>query len=277
MRAKWAAMGLMMFAVLFSAGCGRESTNKNDKTIKFIMSDLGFNREAVAILKAELAQQGFKLDWVIVNDIIQPNILVDNGTVDANSFQHEPYFDQFVLDHQLHNVARAFYTLIAPAGLYSKKYKSLEQIPDGATFGIPVDPANNGRALFMLRDKGLLQLKDGVDVTHAGLKDITANPHGYQFKEVDQLMQQRTIDDVAAGFLFANYAIIIGFDPKHDALAIEDAARLPYRGVVVTRKELLGSPKIAALKKAYASEPLKALYRQKYRGAVRFLDSDSGR
>jgi len=58
---------------------------------------------------------------------------------------------------------------------------------------------------------------------------------------------------------------------------IEDAARLPYRGVVVTRKDLVGSPKIAALKKAFDSEPLKALYKQKYRGAVRFLDSESGR
>jgi hypothetical protein len=163
----------ILLLVVFLGGCSRsqKATADGDRTVKFITSDAGFNSEIVPILRREMAAQGFTLDWIVVNDIIQPNKLVDDGSADANSFQHEPYFDQFVADHGLTNIVRGFYTVFSPSGLYSKKYKSLGQVPDGATFGIPVDPANNRRALFMLQDKGLLRLKSGVSVTHASQRE----------------------------------------------------------------------------------------------------------
>jgi D-methionine transport system substrate-binding protein len=237
------------------------------------MSDAGFNAEVVPILKNEMAKQGFTLDWVLVNDIVQPNKIVDDGSADANSFQHEPYFDQFVADHGLTNITRGFYTVFSPSGLYSKKYRSLSQVPDFATFGIPVDPANNGRALFMLRDKGLLKLRSGVSVTHASLKDITENPHHFKFKEVDQLMLQRALEDVDVGFLFSAIAMRAGFDPRKDALAYEEDARAsPYKGIVAIRKDLVGSAKVRALQNAYGSDALKDYYRMKYGNAIIFLD-----
>jgi D-methionine transport system substrate-binding protein len=261
--------------LMLVTGCGDRSKSEagEDKTIKLIMSDAGFNGEVVPILKAEVAKQGFKLDWVIVNDIIQPNQMVDQGQADANSFQHEPYFDQFVSDHHLKNIVRGFYTVFGPSGLYSKKYKSFDQVPDGALFGIPVDPANNGRALFMLQDKGLLKLKDGLQVTHASQKDIVENPHKFRFKEVDQLMLQRTLDDVDVGFLFSAVALKIGLDPRRDALALDSAESTPYKGIVAIRRELVGNPKIKALQNAYASQALKDFYRGKYGDTIIFLDA----
>jgi D-methionine transport system substrate-binding protein len=272
------ALLLMAATTGLVAGCGKSggpvatpaAGSTDDKTIRFIMSDSGFGAEVVPILKKEVAKQGFVLDWVVINDIMQPNKLVDDGSADANAFQHEPYFDQFVSDHGLKNITRGFYTTFTPSGLYSKKYKSLDQVPDGATFGIPVDPANNGRALFMLRDKGLLKLRDGVTVTHASLDDITDNPHNYKFIEVDQLMLQRTLDDVDVGFLFSGTALKIGFNPKKDALAYEDEKNTPYKGIVAIRKDLAGSPKIKALQNG--SDAMKAYYREKYGDTIIFLD-----
>jgi D-methionine transport system substrate-binding protein len=267
-------LAFILITLMSLASCGRATQHGpgQDKTIRLITSDLWIIPQIVGVLKGEVAKQGYVLDWVVVNDIIQPNKLVDDGTADANMFQHEPYFDQFVLDHGLEHVTRGFYTYFVPSGLFSKKYKSLAQLPDGATFGIPVDPANNGRALFMLRDKGLLTLRDGVQVTHASQKDITENPHHYKFKEVDQLMQQRTLEDVDAGFLFLNYAIMIGFNPTRDALALEDPHTPTYRGIVAVRKDLVGAPKIKALQNAFASEELKQLLRNQYGDAIVFLD-----
>jgi D-methionine transport system substrate-binding protein len=263
---------LWLLIVLGLSACHQQDVAKEDKTIKLITSDLWPMSESVPILKAELAKKGYLLDWVVVNDIIQPNKMVEDGTADANQFQHEPYFEQFVQDHGLKNVTRGFYTFVTPAGLYSTKYKSLDQVPDGATIGIPVDPANNGRALFMLQDKGLLKLKPGVAVTHASQKDIVENPHRFKFKEVDQLMQQRTLPDVDVGFLFSNYAHIIGLDPTKDALALEDVSRLPYRGIVAIRKDLVGSPKIKALQDAFLTDAYKAFYRGSYGDVIIFLD-----
>src|ERR1700722_16777773 len=96
---------LLSFVLALSiGGCDPKKADTADKTIRFIMSDVPPSSELVPILKQELAQQGFTLDWVVVNDIIQPNQMVDSGAADANSFQHEPYFDQFVTDHQLKNI-----------------------------------------------------------------------------------------------------------------------------------------------------------------------------
>ena len=236
------------------------------------MSDAGFNAEIVQILKEELAKDGYELDHVVVNDIIQPNKIVNDGDADSNSFQHEAYFDQFVKDHDLKNISRAFYTTFTPSGLYSKKYKSFDEVPDGALIGIPVDPANNGRALFMLRDLGLLKLKDGVEVIHTTLKDITDNPHNFKFKEVDQLMLQRTLDDVDVGFLFAGTAVQIGYKPKQDALALETGDGLPYKGIVAAHSDVIGSPKIKALQKAYESQAIKDFYNEKYGDAIDTLE-----
>jgi D-methionine transport system substrate-binding protein len=267
-----AALGRALLVVLSVAGCGNHGTPPGpDKTIKLISSDLWIIPQIIGIVKQEVVRQGYVLDWVVVNDIIQPNKLVDDGTADANMFQHEAYFNQFVQDHGLKNITRGFYTYFVPSGIFSRKYKSLGQLPDGAIIGIPVDPANNGRALFMLRDKGLLKLRDGVEVTHASQKDITDNPHHYKFKEVDQLMQQRTLDDVDAGFLFLNYAIMIGFNPTRDALALEDPHTPIYKGMVAIRKDLVGAPKIKALQNAFSSPQLQALLRSKYGDAIVFL------
>ena len=244
----------------------------DDKTISLIMSDIGFNAEIVPLLKTEVARQGYELKWVVVNDIIQPNKLVNDRQADANSFQHEPYFDQFVQDHGLREVVRGFYTTFTPSGLYSRKYKSLSELPDGAVIGIPVDPANNGRALFMLRDHGLLELRPGVPVTRASTRDITANPRGFKFREVDQLMLLRTLDSVDVGFLFLGTAILNGINPHQDALALEKVGDSPYKGVVAVQRSLLGTPKLEVLRRAFHSESLKAYYRNKYGDAIVFLD-----
>ncbi|WP_158289716.1 MetQ/NlpA family ABC transporter substrate-binding protein [Paenibacillus flagellatus] len=284
---KTALFLIFAFSLMLAAACGQQqppasagaspapdsTTGKGeDKVIRHIMSDSGFNGDIVNILKKELAKDGYTLEHVVVNDIIQPNKMVNDKQADSNSFQHEAYFDQFVADHGLKNVTRAFYTIFTPSGLYSKKYKSFKEVPDGATIGIPVDPANNGRALFMLRDLGLLKLKDGVDVIHTTLKDITDNPHKFKFKEVDQLMLQRTLDDVDVGFLFAGTAIQIGLNPKTDSLAVETGEGLPYKSIVAVHKDLVGTPKIKALQKAYESQAVKDFYKSKYGDAIQFLD-----
>lgn len=261
----------LLLAALLLTGSAALADPAEDRTVKFIMSDAAFNAEVVPILKQEMTKQGFTLDWVVVNDIIQPNEMVDSGAADANSFQHEPYFDQFVADHHLTQIQRGFYTVYVPSGLFSRKYKTLGELPDGATIAIPVDPANNGRALFLLRDHGLLTLRPGVDVTHAGLKDITDNPRHFQFKEVDQMMLQRAFEDVDLGFLFSVYAQKLGFSLQ-EAPALETVDDSPYKGIVAVRSDLIGTPKIKALQNAYQSQAIKDYYRHRYGDAIIFLD-----
>jgi D-methionine transport system substrate-binding protein len=260
-------------ALILAAACGGAQTGapgaSEDRTITLVASDSGFQPEIVAILKEEVAKQGWELKHMVINDIVQPNQLVEDRQADANFFQHEAYMAQFNLDHGLH-IVPAFYTTFAPSGFYSRKYKSFKDIPDGALFGIPADPANNGRALFILRDAGLLKMKV-VPVTKASTRDITDNPHKFRFIEVDQLMLQRTVEDVDAGFLFPSTAILAGFNVRKDALGLESAENSPYRGIIGTRADLRAGPKMTVLQKAFQSDRIKEFYARKYGDSVIFL------
>jgi D-methionine transport system substrate-binding protein len=267
-----------LLAILTSA-CGLASSgttqaaSATDKVIKLVASDQPTTVETIALLADLVKKQGYQLNHVIINDIVQPNLLVEDGSVDVNFFQHEAYMKQFNLDRGTH-VVPAFYTTFSPAGLFSKKYKSIKALPDGAKVGLPVDPANNGRALIMLQDNGLLKVKTGIDVTKLSTRDITDNPHKYQFIEVDQLMLLRTLEDVDVGFLFGVTANQNGLTLGGDALAVEKAQGSPYKGIIGTHPALVGTPKIEALRKAFQSEEMKQLYLKRFAkdpGAVDFL------
>ncbi len=143
---------------LATSACGLaasqpSSVDPNDRTITLIAADSPQTLETLAVLKEELDKQGFQLKHVVINDIVQPNKLVEEKQADANMFQHEVYMRQWNADHGTH-IVPAFYTTFTPAGLFSRRHTSLKDLPDGAKIGLPVDPANNGRALMMLQDNG---------------------------------------------------------------------------------------------------------------------------
>jgi len=253
-------LSLLASLALVGSACGLvnrpAAVVPDDTTITLVAADSPQTLEIIATLKDELSKQGFDLKHVVVNDIVLPNKMVEEKQADANMFEHEVYMKQWNADHGTH-IVPAFYTTFLPAGLFSKKYTDIKALPDGARVGLPVDPANEGRALMMLQDNGLLTVKPGIDVVHLSVHDVTDNPHKLQFIEVDQQMLLRTLDDVDIGFLFGGTAVQSGLTLSHDALAVEHADGNPYKSIIGTRAELLGTPKIQALQHAYQSDHMK--------------------
>ncbi len=96
-------------------------------------------------------------------------------------------------------------------------------------------------------------------MVHLSTRDLVDNPKRLQFVEVDQQMLLRTLDDVDVGFLFGSTAIQNGLTLSRDALAIEQSEGNPYKGIIGTRPELLNTPKMLALQRAYHSDRMKAL------------------
>jgi D-methionine transport system substrate-binding protein len=180
---KYALAGAGAVSVSALTGCGlvnpggASAAGSGGKIIKIIVTESAPYQEPTKIAQKLLEAKGWTLEPTYVTDIIQPNLAVANGEFDANFFQHNAYLRQFNQDKGLENVG-LFYVYSAPGGIWSDKYKSLAELPDGAKIGIPVDPANNGRALFMLRDAGLLELSEATVISEkaAALKAAYQSP-----------------------------------------------------------------------------------------------------
>jgi D-methionine transport system substrate-binding protein len=209
-------------------------------------------------------KDGLKIQIVEFTDYVQPNAALAAGDLDANSYQHKPYLDQQVKDRG-YKIVNVGYTVNFPIGLYSKKVKSLNELKEGARFGIPNDPTNGGRVLLVLQDKGLIKLKPDAGLKATPL-DVIENPKKLKFVELDAAQLPRSLDDLDASAVNTNYALSAGMNPK-DALA-QEAAKSPYVNLLAVREQDKNQPWVAKLLKAYHSEEIRKFIQTEFKGAV---------
>src|SRR3989344_4981883 len=147
------------------------------------------------------------------------------GHLDANSYPQKPYLGAQVADG-VYKVVAVGFPVNFPIGLYSKKVKKLEDLKEGAKFGIPNDPTNGGRVLLVLQDKGLIKLREGAGLKATPL-DVVSNPKKLKFVELDAAQLPRSLDDLDASAINTNFALSAGLNPGKDAIAQENA-KSPY-------------------------------------------------
>ena len=188
--------------------------------------------EIVEALEEDFLAAGIKIEIVNFDDYVQPNLALDDGDLDINYFQHKPYLDNFSAEHglELEVIGQVH---VEPLALYSDKYESVEELPDGAEILIPDDPTNGARALLLLEGEGLIELADPTDL-NATEADITSNPKNFKFTALDAANIARTYTDVDGGIINANFAIDAGLNPTNDSILIE-GDQSPYANVVVVK------------------------------------------
>ncbi len=218
----------------------------------------------------DLAAEGYKLEVIEFTDYVTPNDALESGEIDANYFQHIPYLESFNTEHGYHLV-NAGGIHVEPLALYSKKVSSLADLKDGATIAVPNDPTNEGRALLLLQSAGLITLSDaaGLESTPA---DITSNPKGLKFKEIEAATLPRILADVDAAVINGNYAIPAGLIATRDGLFVEGADS-PYVNVIAVKAGNENNAGIKALVKALKSEKVAAYVSEHYpNGEVVLVD-----
>ncbi|WP_022870287.1 MetQ/NlpA family ABC transporter substrate-binding protein [Yaniella halotolerans] len=255
-------------AVLALSGCGLASAGDGDRTISIIVTESEPYQEPTEIAKELLAEEGWTLQPTYVTDIVQPNQVVSEGEYDANFFQHAAYLRQFNEDNDT-LVEPAFTVYDAPAGVFSVKYDTLDDLPDGAQISLPVDRSNNGRALQLLADEGLIEVDQSVSVTELSQESITDNPKNLEFIEIDQQSSAQTLPDVDAGFSTTRFQVEAGYDVQDTMLAFEDYTDLFAFSVIVGVGDgERDSEKIQALQDAFQSEEVEQWYEQYLDGAL---------
>jgi D-methionine transport system substrate-binding protein len=223
--------------------------------------------EILKFVKDNLAAQaGLDIEIVEFSDYVQPNLALKDGQLAANYFQHGPYMEDFGKEHNIDLVAVAK-VHIEPLGIYSKKIKSLNDVPANAIVAIPNDATNSGRALRLLAANGLITLKDSAGIG-ATVQDISANPKQLQIKELEAAQLPRSLDDTTLSVINGNYAIGIGLNPSKDALALEKGADNPYANVLTVLKGHENDAGIQKLAKLLTSPEVKKFIEEKYQGSV---------
>lgn len=201
-----------------------------------------------------VAQNKYGLDIKIIafNDYNLPNEALQDGSLDANVYQHLPYLQAAMKAHN-YNLEAIGRTFVYPVGIYSKKFKALTELPEKAIIAVPNDPSNEMRALQLLEKAQLITLKES---NNPGLQDIASNPHNLQFKEMDAAQLPRILPDVDAAVINTTFALPAGLTPSRDALFTEDKDS-PYANIIVIRRDSPKKTQLELLVKALNSDEVK--------------------
>ncbi len=242
---------LAAFSVCLLAACG--GSDQNQLKVGTIS---GPETEIMEVAK-QVAKEKYGLTIKIVEftDYIQPNTALNDGSIDANMFQHQPYLDQQVKDrhYKLISVGKTF---VFPMGVYSTKVKDIQALPEGGMIALPNDPSNEGRALLLLQKAGVIHLKAGAGLYTTPM-DIKDNPKHLTFKELDAAQLARSLPDVAAAVINTNYAVPAGLSPTEDAI-FHEKSDSQYANIIVVRRDEVNDPRIKELVKSLQSAEVAA-------------------
>jgi D-methionine transport system substrate-binding protein len=271
---RWLGVILALSLVLALAACGSSSsTNKAADSKKETTLVVGASpvphAEILEQAKPILAKKGINLVIKTFNDYVLPNKALQSGELDANYFQHIPYLEEQIKENG-YNFVNAGGVHIEPIGIYSKKYKHLKDLPNGAHIIMSNSVSDQGRLLSLLEANGLITLKSGIDKTKATLKDIVSNPKhlnidaNYDPSLLPQIYNNGEGDAV---LINSNFALGAGLNPMKDAIALE-GKNSPYVNIVAVRKGDENKPAIKELVKVLQSKQIQDWIIKKYKGAI---------
>lgn len=259
-----AALGLASTVALF--GCGEKEVPAQDMS-KVTIGVIAGAEAQVAEIAAKVAKEkyGLEVKLVTFSDYITPNAALDEGSIDANAFQHKPYVDQQIADRG-YKFAIAGNTLVYPIAGYSTKIKSLDELKEGDQIAVPSDPTNLGRSLILLEDQGLLTLKEGVGLK-ATVLDIISSDKNLKIVELEAAQLPRSLDDVSLAIINTTYASSINLSPEQDGIFVEDKDS-PYVNLIVARTENVQAENVQNFVKAYQSDEVYQAAFEIFKGGI---------
>ncbi|MFC7786888.1 MetQ/NlpA family ABC transporter substrate-binding protein [Rossellomorea sp. GCM10028870] len=229
-----ASIAILLITLILSGCSGDSASGSGEKEVVKV----GVNGSGVPIweyMKEKAAKEGIEIEIVEFADYVRPNQALADGDIDLNAFQTISYFDSFVEEHNLDLVPIGS-TIIAPMGIYSEKYQSVEDLPKGSKVAVPQEATNLGRALLLLEEAGLIQLKKGFDQSQ-GLEAIKENPKNLEFTPVVAAQTPRVLPDVAASIINNGVAVEAGFIPVDDSIYIEGAESKPFINIIAAQEK----------------------------------------
>lgn len=277
MKLKTIAKSLIALSATFVLGaCGNNASSSQSsqaasdsglKTVKIasVGSDADIWRHIAESEQAKKA--GLKIEVQEINGGVPLNESVADGTVDANAFQSIGYLKGFN-EANANKLVPVGTTYIEPMGLYSKKVKSLNDLPNGAKVAIPDNPYNTTRALRLLESAGLIKLpsdfKDGTGTP----SDIVENKKNLEFLLIDDTTSVRVLDDTDLIAIGNTIALEGGLNVLKDSLFYEkaDASTITSINVIAVKAENADKEEYKKLVDLYHDPEIQKYISEKFAG-----------
>ena len=257
-------LSVLLLLTVFT-GCASKA---DDKVIK-VGASPSPHAEILEVAKDALKEMGYTLEIVEFSDYVLPNTALNDGELDANYFQHEPYLLNFN-EEKGTKLSTAAFIHYEPFGIYPGKTASLEALSEGAKVAVPNDTTNEARALLLLEQEGLITLNPDAGIT-ATKRDITSNPLNLDIVELEAAQIPRSLSDVDIAVINGNYAIQAGLSVTNDSIAFEDKDSLAaktYSNIIAVRTGEEKTEKTLALVKELMSDKVRDFMVNTYDGGV---------
>ncbi|WP_040928558.1 MetQ/NlpA family ABC transporter substrate-binding protein [Nosocomiicoccus massiliensis] len=256
--------------ITFLAGClvviGISSyllSDKQGEVITIGATSGPFTDMVEKAIRPELEEMGYTVRVVEYSDWIQPNTALANGDIDANLFQNITFMNNYNEKND-ENLIDLIQVPTAPMGLYSGKYKSLDDIENGSEVALPPDPVNMSRAFMVLEDSGLIELKEGYDMFDITENDIISNKMNLKFVYQDAGQLPRSVDQIGLSLVPGNFALASNMKLE-DALILENMSEY-FRNRIVVNDDLASDKIREDLIKAVQSEGFNKVIDEEFKG-----------
>ncbi|QIZ10473.1 MetQ/NlpA family ABC transporter substrate-binding protein [Priestia megaterium] len=265
-------ISLLAFALTACAGAKNDTGEKegNDGNKKLVVGASAVpHAEVLEAAKPLLKKKGIDLEVKVFQDYILPNVALRDKELDANYFQTPGYLDLQMKENKDFDFVSVGGIHKEPIGIYSKKYKSLKDLPKGAKIIMSDSLSDHGRILPIFEKEGLIKLKEGVGA-NARVEDIVENPKNLDFStliEAKLLASSFESGEGDAVVINTNYALEGGIDIGKYGIAFEGDDVVPAN-LIVVRSEDKDRKEIKTLVEVLHSKEIQDFILEKYKGAV---------
>ncbi|KOO04183.1 MetQ/NlpA family ABC transporter substrate-binding protein [Vibrio nereis] len=254
------------WAIAASIVVGLTACGQQDESEIKVGATVGPHAQVVEAVAKEAAKQGLNVKVVEFSDYITPNAALEDGSIDLNSYQHQPFLDNYN-NNQGANLVSIGDSILMRMGVYSNKYRSIGELPEKARIAIPNDPTNGGRGLLLFAEAKLITLREGAGFK-ATLNDVVSNPKQFEFVEVDAAQLPRTLDDVDAAAITMNYVMSAGLDPKKQGIYLEAKDAPLAVMVIASREQDKGNEDYKKFVEIYQSQAIREYMQTAFNGTI---------
>ncbi|AYE38514.1 metal ABC transporter substrate-binding protein [Companilactobacillus zhachilii] len=258
---------VLFLSLILLVGCGKSAKANTNNTITIGSQGSDLNIWEHIAKSSQAKKLGLKIKTKEITDGAQLNTATSQGQVDVNAFQSWSYYEAYNKQNPKGKLAALGTTYLEPLGIYSKKYKSVKDIPDGTTIAIANNPANTSRGLLLLQAAGLITLKKGFNAL-SNTNDIEANPKDLKFKEIDDTTSPRVLNDVPVVLISNTVALEGGLHVLTDSIYHEkvDQSTKDNVNILATAAKNKNNANYQKLVKLYHNKEIQAYIKKKYYG-----------